>query len=565
MKNIKNIIANAVINSISEDLDVKYIEDSIEIPKFDDQGDYALPCFVLSKILKKSPVIIAEELSENISDDRFETKAINGFLNFYFKTDFLAELLIPEVLKKGDKYGKSNEGKNKKIIVEYSSANISKELHFGYIRGIMIGRSLYNISRELGYETIAINHLGDYGINFGKIITAYLKWGSKEDIEKRGVRALLDLYVKFNRESENDESLKKEAASWFYKLEEEKDKKAFELWSWFKEISLKEYNRVYNTLDCHFDSFAGESFYSDMLPSVVKELKDKDLIFYDGKTELVNLEDEGLTNAVITTSVGTSLYITRDIAAALYRKEHYDFDKCFYVVGSEQKLHFKQLKAIIKKMGYEWYKDIIHVDNGLIMLESGKISSRKGNSLFLEDVINEAISRTLEIIEEKNPNLNNKKEVATKIALGAIAYRELSTSRNKDYVFKWEDAISFDGETGPYIQYTNVRCKSLLRDNEVDIDSLDFGAYDDIYAKNLILNLSKYGEIIKSAFDKQDPSLLARYIMKICKSFNKYYHNISVNVSDSSIKNSNLSLVRATNIVLENAMHLINMQAVEEM
>lgn len=565
MNRLKNIIAESITKELNGLLDKEEIFTLIEIPKQEGQGDFAFPCFRLSKELRKSPNQIAEELSLKIKSDFFKLKDINGYLNFYIDLEYAANTILPEILKEKDRYGKSDIGKNKRVIVEYSSANISKELHFGYIRGIMIGLSLYKISKELGYDTVTINHLGDYGINFGKIITAYLRWGNKEDVEKRGVKALLDLYVRFNNEEKEDPSLMKEAVNWFYKLEEEKDKKAYELWAWFKEISLNDYNKVYNLLECHFDSYAGESFYSDKMEAVKNELRDKNLVFYDDKTELIDLSDDNLTNVIITTSAGTSLYITRDIAAALYRKNHYDFYKCFYVVGSEQKLHFNQLKAIIKKMGYDWWKDIIHVDHGLIMLEGKKISSRSGDSLFLEDVLEEAYRRTINLMDEKNPNLENKEKIAKEVAFGAIAFKELSTSRSKDYDFRWDDAINFEGETGPYLQYTNVRCKSLLRQSNTTLKNIDYKLLRGEYTKSVVLELSKYRNILKDSFDKQDPSVIARYLISLAKKFNKYYQNINIIVDDKNKTASNLALVQSVSHVLQNGMKLINMKSPDKM
>ena len=415
-----------------ESMSQEEIEDSLELPKYAEQGDFAFPCFKLAKAMRRSPALIAEELATKIDSDLYEAKNLGPYLNFFIDRKLLAETIITEVLEKKNSYGSSNEGKDRPVIIEYSSANISKELHFGHIRGIMIGSSLYKITNFLGYKGIAINHLGDYGINFGKIITAFKHWGDREHIEKVGVRGLLELYVKFNSASKEDPSYMDEARRWFYKLEEEKDPGALELWKWFKDVSLKEYNKVYELIGCHFDSYAGEAFYSDLMPGIRKELIEKNLIIEDDGAEIIDLSDENLPNVIVTTSQGTSLYITRDIAAAIYRKEHYDFYRNCYIVGSEQRLHFNQLKAILKKMGYDWWKQCEHIDHGLVMMEGGKISSRDGDNIFLEDVINTAIERTRAIIEEKNPYLDKKDLIAKQVGLGALAYRELSNNRVKD-------------------------------------------------------------------------------------------------------------------------------------
>ncbi len=558
-----------ILASVIPELSEEEIDSYIEIPKDSTNGDIAFPCFKLAKIFRKAPNMISEDIVDKINTDDYDVEVKGAYINFYIKRDTLAKDVISRILKEGSDYGKSTLGEGKNIIVEYSSANISKELHVGHIRGIMIGLSLYKIYKTLGYNPIAINHLGDYGINFGKIITAFKHWGTKEDVEKRGVRALLDLYVKFGRESEKDPKYMDEARNWFKKLEEDKDEHALELWQWFKEVSLKEYNKVYDRLHCHFDSFAGESFYSDMMPSVRQELASKDLLVKDDGAEIVVLEDENLPNMVVTTSNGTSLYITRDIACAKYRKETYNFDKCLYVVGSEQKLHFMQLKAVLKKMGYDWTDDIEHVANGLIMLKDdndsiGKVSSREGNHFFLEDMLNLAVEKTMELINRKNPDLENKELVAEQIGIGAIAFKELSTSIGKDYVFDWDSVLSFDGETGPYLQYTNVRCNSLLEKGEIK-EVVDYSVLNDDYSYELIRDLAQYPETIVTAQAKNEPAVISRYLINLAKTFNRFYQNVTV-VSDDEVDTSTkLSLVKATRQTLVNGLYLINIEAPTKM
>lgn len=541
------------------------IQSSLELPKHAGQGDLAFPCFKLAGLMKKNPALIAEELAGKISSDKYEAKNIGPYLNFFIDRKILAETVIGEILDKKDTYGSSKEGEDRPVIIEYSSANISKELHFGHIRGIMIGSSLYKITNFLGYKGIAINHLGDYGINFGKIITAFKHWGDREHIEKIGVRGLLELYVKFNQASEEDPKYMEEARDWFKKLEEDKDPEALELWGWFKEVSLKEYNRVYETIGCHFDSFAGEAFYSDMMPEIRQELLEKDLIVEDDGAEIIELEDVGLPNVVVTTSQGTSLYITRDIAAAIYRKNEYDFYRNCYIVGSEQRLHFNQLKAILKKMDYDWYDQCEHVDHGLVMMEGGKISSRDGDNIFLEEVINTAIERTREIIEEKNPGLEDKDETARQVGLGALAYRELSNNRVKDYSFNWDEAISFEGETGPYLQYTNVRCHSILERAEYEEEDFDASYLNEEASIDLVWELSLFPSSIRAAFDKMEPALVSRYLMGLAKLFNRFYAQVNVLVDDQEERKAKLALVKAVSITLEAGMSLINMEAPKKM
>lgn len=565
MEKFKNEIAHLIEPLLEGALSHEEILESLEFPKYAEQGDLAFPCFKLAKTLRKSPAIIAEELAGKIKSERYQVKNLGPYVNFYVQRKLLAESMLKEILDKKERYGASDEGKGRPVIIEYSSANISKELHFGHIRGIMIGSSLYKMTNFLGYHGIAINHLGDYGINFGKIITAFKHWGDRQHIEKVGVRGLLELYVRFNKAAAEDPSYMDEARKWFYKLEEEKDPEALELWKWFKDVSLKEYNRVYELIGCHFDSYAGEAFYSDLMPGIRQELLNKHLIIKDKGAEIIDLSDENLPNIIVTTSQGTSLYITRDIAAAIYRKEHYDFYRNCYIVGSEQRLHFNQLKAILKKMGYAWWQQCEHIDHGLVMMESGKISSRDGDNIFLEEVIKTAIQKTREIIEEKNPCLENKEEIARQVGLGALAYRELSNSRVKDYTFSWDEAISFEGETGPYLQYTNVRCHSLLEKGDYVEGPFDGRYLTEDASKELLWELGLLPSTISAAFDKMEPAILSRYLMGVAKLFNKFYAQVSVIVEDEMEKHAKLSLVKAVSITLENGMNLINMEAPKKM
>lgn len=565
MKQFKEEVSLLLEKHVGEMMDLQEIRESVEVPKYAEKGDVAFPCFKLAKSMRKNPAIIAKELSETITDDRFDIVAENAYLNFFVKKERLAEIVVGSILEEGEAYGATNVGENKTMIVEYSSANISKELHFGHIRGIMIGSSLYKLAKFLGYNAVAVNHLGDYGINFGKIITAYKHWGDDKDIEERGVRALLDLYVKFEKFSKRDEKFMEEARQWFHKLEVEKDQEAYDLWSWFKEISLAEYNRVYDMLGATFDSYDGEAFYSDKMPAVHKELVEKDLLFYEDGMELIDMSDYNLTNVIVTTSAGTSLYITRDIACAIYRKNHYDFYKNLYVVGSEQRLHFQQLRAILHKMGRQWWDDCVHVDHGLIMLKDGKLSSREGGVIFLEDVIQMAVQKTLELIDQKNPGLEDKEEVARQVGLGAIAYKELSTSRIKDYIFDWDEALSFEGETGPYLQYANVRAHSLLERGEADLKDIDYSHLTEEASSLLIRELSSFDEVLETALEKHEPAILSRYLMGVAKLFNRFYQQVSVITEDEEATRAKLALVKAVSQVLENGMKLINMEAPKKM
>ncbi len=563
--NFRDIIIKNLNENIQE-FDLQGIEALLEIPKNEDMGDIAFPCFQLSKIFRKSPVVIASELSEKLSSSYYDVSAVGGYINFKYNREILIKSTIEEILDKNNTFSR-NIGNNRKLLVEYSSANISKELHIGHLRGIMIGSSLMKILQRMGYDVFSINHLGDYGINFGMMISAYLRWGNKEYIEKNGVRGLLELYVRFKEESENDPTLMQEAREWFKKLEEGTSEEATELWKWFKKISLDEYNRVYQRIGCRFDSYNGESFYSDMMPQVRQEMIDKGIIKIDDGAEIVDLSDENLPNAVVTTSSGTSLYITRDIAAALYRYRTYDFEKCLYVVGSEQRLHFEQLKAIIKKMGYDFYDKIVHVSHGLIMTPEGKISSRdKKNKLSLEEFLDLAVDKTLNIIKEKNPNLENKEDVSEMVGVGAVSFKELSTSVSKDYIFDLDQALSFEGETGPYLQYTNVRAESLLSKGKSDIDNYDISELiKSDSALSVVRELSQYVDAIEQAAFRLEPAVVSRYLIKLAKSFNRYYQEVTILHENKEIQSANILLVEAISKVLKDGMKLINMKAPKRM
>lgn len=539
----------------------------VEHPKNTEMGDYAFPCFKLAKAFKKAPNVIAEELVLKVNNNELFSKveAIAGFLNFTVNAEHFAKNIIEEVLSLESKYGASDIGANKKTIVEYSSVNIAKPFHMGHIRSTMIGESLHRIYKFLGYDTVAINHLGDYGTQFGKLIVAYKLWGDKDTIDANPIPELLKIYVKFHQEAETNPSLEDDARAWFTKLENG-DEEAVALWTLFKDMSLKVFNRVYGKLGVTFDSYAGESFYSDKMPAIVKELRDKNIVEKSDGAEIVNLEPYGLTPALVTKKDGSSLYLTRDLAAAKYRKDHYNFDKNIYVVGSAQKLHFQQWIKIVELMGYDWYKDCIHVDFGMVALEDGALSTRKGNVAFLEDVLDKAVEQTLLIINEKNPDLENKETVARQIGIGAVVFQELYTSRTKDYSFSLEKTLSFEGETGPYVQYTHARACSVLR--KVEIGSTvtpDFSALTDEASKSVVRTLSKFGEIVALAHKNYEPHTVARYAIELAQGFNRFYHDNPILVDDENVRAARVALVQATEIVLKNALYLVCLEAPEKM
>lgn len=566
MINYKESIAKALEANIDV-LSYDEILTLVEHPKNTEMGDYAFPCFKLAKAFKKAPNAIAEELASKVSNEELFSKveAIAGFLNFTVNSEHFAKNIIEEVLKLNSKYGASGIGANKKTIIEYSSVNIAKPFHMGHIRSTMIGESLHRIYKFLGYDTVAINHLGDYGTQFGKLIVAYKLWGDKELIDANPIPELLKIYVKFHQEAEDNPSLEDEARAWFTKLENG-DKEAVALWTLFKDMSLKVFNRVYGKLGVTFDSYAGESFYSDKMPAIVKELRDKNIVEKSEGAEIVNLEPYGLTPALVTKKDGSSLYLTRDLAAAKYRKEHYNFDKNIYVVGSAQKLHFQQWIKIVELMGYDWYKDCVHVEFGMVALEDGALSTRKGNVAFLEDVLDKAVEQTLLIINEKSPELENKEAVARQIGVGAVVFQELYTSRTKDYSFSLEKTLSFEGETGPYVQYTHARACSVLRKVEINDDvAPDYSALTDEASKDVVRTLSKFGEIVALAHKNYEPHTVARYAIELAQGFNRFYHDNPILVDDKQIRAARVALVQATEIVLKSALHLVCLEAPEKM
>ncbi|GAU79756.1 arginine--tRNA ligase [Fusibacter sp. 3D3] len=553
-----------------EALSYEEILNLVEHPKNKDMGDFAFPCFKLAQAYRKAPVKIAEDLKLALaSNEIFENvTAVSGFLNFTLNQEHFIKTILTEVLTQGADYGKSTIGEQKKVIVEYSSVNIAKPFHMGHIRSTMIGESLNRIYKFLGYDTVAINHLGDYGTQFGKLIVAYKLWGNKEVIEADPINELLKIYVRFHNEAEEKPELDDEARAWFTKLENS-DEEAVELWTMFKEMSLKVFDRVYGLLGVTFDSYAGESFYSDKMPGILTELRTKHIVQKSEGAEIVDLEPYGMPPALITKKDGSSLYMTRDLAAAKFRKDYYNFDKNIYVVGSAQKLHFQQWIKIIELMGYAWHKDCIHVEFGMVSLEEGSLSTRKGQVVFLEDVLQKAIEQTQSIINEKNPNLVGKEEVARQVGVGAVVFQELYTSRTKDYSFSLEKTLSFDGETGPYVQYTHARACSVLRKagstEAIEISKIDFSKLDDEASKEVVRLLSKYNESIVIAHRNYEPHTIARFVVELAQNFNRFYHDNPILVDDENVKTARLAIVKAVKIVIESALHLVCLEAPEQM
>ncbi len=560
--NVVDIISQAV-----HVLDRDSINELVEIPPTYDMGDYAFPTFKLAKEFRKSPNMIAEELAEKFSQSELfaSIEAKGSYVNFFINREMLAKSVIEDVIEQKDRYGSSDLGGNRKVLVEFSSPNIAKPFHIGHIRTTVIGNSLAKIYDFLGFDVVKINHLGDYGTQFGMLISAYKKWGDREIIEQNPIKELLALYIKFNDEADKDETLRDEARYWFKKLEN-KDSEAIELWEWIRKISLKEFNRVYDLLNISFDSFTGESFYSDKMPSALEEMKQKGIVEESEGALIVDLEEYDMPPALIMKKDGSTLYTTRDVAAALYRKKHYDFYKNIYVVGSQQNLHFKAWIKIIELMGYDWAKDCIHVPFGMVSLEEGTLSTRKGRVVFLEDVLNKAIESTRKIIEERNPGLEDKENVAKQIGIGAILFQELFNQRIKDYTFNWEKTLSFEGETGPYVQYTHARANSLLEKGEFkesnEISFAELSGEDEI---NIIRMIYDFPNVIISSMEKNEPFFITRQIVEIAKAFNTFYNSKQIIVENEEIKNARLSLVYATKTVIKVGLSLLGIEAPNKM
>lgn len=573
MIDFKKEIAEIIAKNL-EGLTEDEIKSMIEIPQDQSMGDYAFPCFRLAKTMRKAPNLIAAELAEKLQGEQLfsEVSPVNAYVNMFVSREEMMKSTVSEVLEEKENFGRSDIGGNKKVIVEFSSPNIAKPFHIGHIRSTVIGNSLSKIYDALGYDVFKINHLGDYGTQFGKMICAYRRWGNREDVINSPIKTLLGYYTKFHVEVEEHPELEDEARAIFTKLEQG-SKEEVELWQWFREESLKEFQRVYDMLGIEFDSYNGESFYSDKMPRFEKELSDKGLLQESKGAQVVDLEEYKLGTALIKKSDGSSLYITRDIAAAVYRKENYDFYKNIYVVATQQNLHFQQLFKIIELMGYDWANQCVHVPFGMVRLEEGTMSTRHGRVVFLEDVLNGAIEKTREIIEEKNPNIENLEEITSQVGIGAVVFNELSNNRIKDYTFKWDQILNFDGETGPYVQYTHARCASLLRkagENIVakaqDPKNVDFALLaksDSAY--ELTKLIYAFPGVVEQAGEKYEPSIITRHIIDIAQCFNKFYHDEHIIVDDEVEKTSKIALVIATKRVIATGIGLLGMKAPERM
>ncbi len=572
MNDYRDLITQAVMDA-TEGLEAEDVKALVEIPADNKMGDYAFPCFKLAKVMRKAPPLIAKDIAEKISGNPLFEKVeqVNAYVNIFISRSAYIEDVVKEANGKGADFGKSDLGAGKKVIVEYSSPNIAKPFHIGHIRSTVIGNSIYKIFDCLGYDTVRINHLGDYGTQFGKMICAYRHWGSKEEVEKEPIKTLLKYYTRFHEEAEKDPDLDQEARDIFTKLENG-EKEELELWTWFREESLKEFTTVYKMLGIEFDSYAGESFYSDKMPAVVDELKEKGLLEESEGAMIVNLEDYDLGVALITKSDGSTLYITRDIAAAIYRKQHYDFYKNVYVVASQQNLHFQQWIKIVELLGYDWANDCVHVPFGLVSLEEGTMSTRHGRVVFLEDVLNKAVEKTREIIVEKNVVTDNIDETAAMVGIGAVMFQELSNNRIKDYTFSWDKVLNFDGETGPYVQYTYARAKSVLRNAGDDVvakaeaaEGLDMQYISGDSAYELAKLIYAFPSVIGEAANKYEPSVVTRHIVDVAQAFNRFYHDEHILVDNEEEKLAKTALVIAAANTIKNGLGLLGISAPEKM
>ena len=546
----------------AEGLSEEDIYAAIALPPNSEMGDYALPCFKFAKVLRKSPALIAQDIAANYPVDEVieRAEAVNGYVNFTINKSALARETIDEVLAKGERYGSSDEGAGKTICIDYSSVNIAKPFHIGHLSTTAIGGALYKIFNFLGYKAVGINHLGDYGTQFGKLICAYKHWGNREEVQAGGIHAINDLYVRFN--SEATEEMEHEAREYF-RLIESGDKEANELFDWFKDLTLEYVKGIYKKLNVTFDSYAGERFYTDKMGPVIDELREKGLLKESNGAQIVDLEPYGMPPCLILRSDGASLYATRDLAAAIYRKNTYDFYKCLYVVAYQQNLHFKQFFKVLELMGKEWAKDLVHVAYGMVSLEDGAMSTRKGKVVWLEDVIRKCEEKAYAIISEKNPELENKEDVAEKVGVGAVIFGALYNSKIKDIVFSYDKVLSFEGETSVYVQYTCARANSVLEKGGVP------GEYkiSELLPQEaeVVKAISAFPQAVKDAAEKYEPSIVARFAVDLAQKFNKFYFDCKILTAEGDKKNFRLALTAAALTALKNALALLGIGVPEKM
>jgi len=563
----KELIAEKIANA-NKEISKNEIKDYIEIPPNKELGDFAFPCFKLAKILKKSPQLIAEDLKSNISTDDTISKVeiVGGYLNFFINKSNFVEETLKKIINQGEDFGKSKIGEGKTIVIDYSAPNIAKPFHIGHLRTTVIGGALYRIYKFLGYKVVGINHLGDWGMGVSRIIAGYKLWKDEYDFSQNPINSLLKIYARFRKEEENSEELLNKAREAF-KLLEDGDEEITNLWKWIVDVSIESYKKIYDLMGVTFDSYNGEAFYQDKMDRVVKILEDKNILTQSEGAKVVMMPDN-MPPCIIITSAGTTIYATRDLAALLYRIENYNFDKAIYVVGAEQTLHFKQIFKTLEYMGYEKYaSNCIHVPFGLVLNEYGeKIGSRKGEAVTLEEVFGEAIEKSLQIINEKNPSLENKEEVAKKVGVGAIIFNDLASNRIKDEIFDWNQILNFSGETGPYMQYTYARIQSILRNSNTKIrEDIDFSKLNDEESIDVVRLLSKFPETVIISADKNEPSIISRYLIELTKSFSRFYNEHQIICDDETTKYARLLLTKLVGIVIKNGLNILGIETPKKM
>ena len=549
-------------------IDSNDIREYIEIPPNTELGDFAFPCFRLAKELKKAPPMIANEIKEKLQADDVISKVdvVGGYLNFFINKDNFVKDTLLEIVSKGEEYGTSDIGAGKTVVIDYSAPNIAKPFHIGHLRSTVIGGALYKIYKALGYNVVGINHLGDWGMGISKTIAGYKMWKDEYDFSENAINSILQIYVRFNKLEKEDESIKDKARAEL-KLLEEGDEETVNLWKWIISVSLESYNKIYDLIGCKFDSYNGEAFYNDKMDRIVDILQEKNLLVESEGAKVVMMPDN-MPPCIIITSAGTTIYATRDLAALLYRIENYNFDKAIYVVGAEQTLHFKQVFKTLELMGYEKYASTCeHVPFGLILDENGeKFGSRKGNAITLEEVFGEAIEKSMKIIEEKNASLENKEDVAKMVGVGAIIFNDLSNNRIKDEIFDWNQILNFAGETGPYMQYTYVRTQSILRNaGEVSFENVDYSKLSDDEAINTIKKLKEFPSIIASAADRNEPSLISRYLIDLAQSFSRFYNEHHIICEDKDVQTARLLLTKSVGTTIKNGLNILGIETPEKM
>ena len=551
------------------EINIKELMDIIEVPANTDMGDYAFPCFKFAKTFRKAPNMIASELSGKIAKSECFSKIepVAAYINFFVDRSKLSQSVLEKIDEEKEHYGELSIGQGKTIVIDYSSPNIAKPFHVGHLRSTVIGSALYNIFKKLGYQCIGVNHMGDWGTQFGKLIEAYKRWGSKEEVETKGISELTRIYVKFHEEAEKDDSLNDLARAWFVKMQDG-DEEALALWKWFYEISIKEFDRVYEKLSVKFDYYTGESFYNDKMDAVVDELRNKNLLVESNGAMIVDLESDKMPPCLILRTDGGTLYATRDITAALYRKNTFNFDKCIYVTAIDQNLHFAQWFKVIDKMGYDWSKDLVHVPFGLVSLEDGKLSTRKGKVVLMEDLLDEAVKKTIGIIDDKNPDLPDKERVAKQVGIGAVIFDDLYNGRIKDIVFSWDRMLNFDGETGPYVQYTHARACSVLKKadyDEIKKEQIDYSLLTDSSSVDVFKILALYSDKILEAAGRYEPSVIARYLVDVSQAFNKFYHDNMILTDDLPVRRARLAIVDSVRLVIKSGLAILGIDAPEQM